>query len=428
MVKSGSFQVSQGSLAGRLGSGLGQGLADQIPKEVDRYRLSQGLKQFEKESANLTPFQQATKLMSIPGIGAEHIYALQPLLQQQKARQAQVDYGKSFSGNQNTKPAAKGQPAQRGIPAEKSITNLETEQALLEPNLPPTPQEINALAGQLIQDFPDKFVNPEQANAEASNLLSAEYNKTQALREQSKINDAAKTDIENEFNKVLGDLGANIPGEEKQKLLNQAYKDVGSSKKTKLQAANDVAKEGLKLAQGVTSLQTINKQWFPNPETARKSVNQLRQGPFKGNSELLYNKLQSEWGLTPGFAKTLSNPPSENKDYSEYLKSIPMQNLGGKEFLKNREAGYPREVKAADQMVKHLKPNDSILAGLVQMQGKGLDANAVMEQIRNLYNSDKISLSESQIKELSQPAISKPSVKDFWYMIMFGYEKLLGEK
>jgi len=45
-----SYSVKPGDIAGRLGLGLGQGLAEQIPKETEHYRLSQGLRQLQEES------------------------------------------------------------------------------------------------------------------------------------------------------------------------------------------------------------------------------------------------------------------------------------------------------------------------------------------------------------------------------------------
>ncbi len=88
MVKSGSFTVGQGSLAGRLGSGLGKGLAEQLPKEFERERLKTGLEQFAKESSNMSPLEQATKLFGIPGITPQMVQVLPELLKQQQLGQS----------------------------------------------------------------------------------------------------------------------------------------------------------------------------------------------------------------------------------------------------------------------------------------------------------------------------------------------------
>ena len=32
-----AIEINQGNLFGRIGTGIGKGLADQVPKEIDRY-------------------------------------------------------------------------------------------------------------------------------------------------------------------------------------------------------------------------------------------------------------------------------------------------------------------------------------------------------------------------------------------------------
>ena len=82
-----------GNAFGRIGKGIGQGLSEQLPKELERGRLSQGLKELEKEK-DLTPYQQASKLYTLPG-GAEAAQSLLPLLQLQKANETSLARGKS---------------------------------------------------------------------------------------------------------------------------------------------------------------------------------------------------------------------------------------------------------------------------------------------------------------------------------------------
>ena len=63
-----SYQVKPGSLAGRLGSGIGKGLAEQLPQEMERGRLAQGLQQFSKKYPQSPLIQQYANLLSIPGV------------------------------------------------------------------------------------------------------------------------------------------------------------------------------------------------------------------------------------------------------------------------------------------------------------------------------------------------------------------------
>jgi len=63
-----SQKIKQANIFGRLGTGIGQGIAEQAPKEAERYRMQQGLQQLEKESANLSPTQQYTRALGVPGL------------------------------------------------------------------------------------------------------------------------------------------------------------------------------------------------------------------------------------------------------------------------------------------------------------------------------------------------------------------------
>ena len=60
-------KIKQANIFGRLGSALGQGLAESIPKEANRMRLSQGLMDLSKEK-DLEPLQFMSKFYGIPEV------------------------------------------------------------------------------------------------------------------------------------------------------------------------------------------------------------------------------------------------------------------------------------------------------------------------------------------------------------------------
>src|SRR5258708_9288631 len=71
-----------GNIAGRIGKGFGQtlaqGLTEQIPKEAERYRLAQGLRQMQ-ENPQATPLDRLIQLYGLPG-GKEAAPQLEPYL------------------------------------------------------------------------------------------------------------------------------------------------------------------------------------------------------------------------------------------------------------------------------------------------------------------------------------------------------------
>ncbi len=96
MVISGKYTVKQPNIFGRIGSGIGKGLAEQLPKEIERGRLAEGLQQFEKDAGNLSPLQQAARLFAIPGLTPQMAQALPELSRQQQIRDA---YSKTKPSN-----------------------------------------------------------------------------------------------------------------------------------------------------------------------------------------------------------------------------------------------------------------------------------------------------------------------------------------
>ena len=295
MVKVGHYSVKQPSIFGRIGQNLGQNLAEQLPKEIERGRLAAGINQFQKNASNMNPLEAATDLIS-KGVSPEYIYALQPLLQQMRSRQEGSARGRDISagkkslgiseepeGINTTEDLSKGARLQEPIrfknvenPSESvenpGITDLESEQALLKPNLPPTRDQILAGAAELEKNYPGLYPNYDQYIADVQQKLQSEYEQREALRGQSKINDQVKSEIDSEMNKVLGELSANIPGEYLQMLRNKAYEDVSSGERTKLGAANHYGKEALKLSKGLTLIDEIGQNWFPSAKGDRKST------------------------------------------------------------------------------------------------------------------------------------------------------------
>src|SRR6478752_4229054 len=97
--------IKQGDIFGRVGTGFAKGLAEQVPKEIERNRLSSGLKAFEQEHQNLNPMQQLARLSAIPGITPQTIQSFSDLARTNNLANAyrNVSYGR---GNQGQTPEA----------------------------------------------------------------------------------------------------------------------------------------------------------------------------------------------------------------------------------------------------------------------------------------------------------------------------------
>lgn len=92
--------IKQGSIFGRIGTGIGKGLAAQLPEEIQRGRLSHGLKNFEQEHQNLNPMQQLARLSAIPGVTPQMIQSFAELAR----------YNRQGNAFKNSAGGAPGQP------------------------------------------------------------------------------------------------------------------------------------------------------------------------------------------------------------------------------------------------------------------------------------------------------------------------------
>lgn len=135
-----SVSIPQPSIFGRVGTGFGQGLAEQIPKEIERYRLQSGLEQLANETQGMTPFQRFAKLSGIPGITPQAIQSGAELLRQEAIRN-------SFRNQPGQGGGPSASPQQTGIP------NQPTEQ----PGLPNQPGNISKTVIQGGDNIPGNF-------------------------------------------------------------------------------------------------------------------------------------------------------------------------------------------------------------------------------------------------------------------------------
>ena len=122
------------------GNNFGQGFGDQIPKEADRYRLSQGLQNI-KNNPNMSNTDRLMALYTTPGVTNEMVQTLAPLLNQEA-----VKNNRQNRGGQQTSPR---QPQNGGAPSSIQNPNqMKPSQGQVQPNViqgQPTPQDqINA--------------------------------------------------------------------------------------------------------------------------------------------------------------------------------------------------------------------------------------------------------------------------------------------
>lgn len=151
--------IKQGNIFGRIGTGIGKGLAQQLPEEINRGRLSAGLKAFEGEHQNLNPMQQLARLAAIPGITPQMIQSFSEL--------ARINNQKNAYGNRAGQPGPGGRPqVEGGMRSSPDLTEVKQANLLdqaanagmpmqqeFNPQANPMPQGgVNAAAAGMVQN------------------------------------------------------------------------------------------------------------------------------------------------------------------------------------------------------------------------------------------------------------------------------------
>lgn len=436
-----------GSPIGRLGKGIGKGLADQIPKEIDRYRLSSGLDKFAKESAGKSPFQQAVDFYKIPGATAEMGYTLFPLLQQEARRNASENIGKGEQPK-SQQPGATNvrvtgiedregniQPYQKGkTPIEqRGLKPLSATQAQLTPIVRKSGEELYAEAAALSRSNPRVFPQPEDA---MPTIQANESTRLANLGEQRSTGDVAdalqrriKGDLENawEKDKTL----AGIPGTVQSRIFDNIENQLADPKNRKNEST--IIKEGRKLGEEIakahTELKSTSKTWFTSPSAIRQTIAEIRK-PFEkaGALEEFADLASANFGWSPQIAASYAEPLNkEQKNFFKKHVEEPQRESLASTFVEsyNPEDIKKKSVMLADDIADFIDEDTNILSLVAEAQRKHLDPNFILERLRVNRDAGLWTPSPKQEGQLRKLIPSLPSIGDFYISLFLDDDSMV---
>lgn len=425
MVKSGSFKVSPGSTLGRIGSGVGKGLAEQLPKEIERERLSQGLKKLG-DQRDLSPFQQFAGLASLPGITPQMIQSGSDLLRQQ----AIIN-----SINQKSAPI----PNQEGFAPVKSndqgivsATTPESTQAALNPYIPPSGQEREILARQLMAAEPQIYPNIESARAAINNQISGDVEQSSAKLQKRALEEDVQNKTENALRNEISTLGAQVPGTLQSKFQQKAVDDVRKGLLSADQAKIKYGEEALKANKDFTNIRSWGNLGLitKKPDDLIGSIKALQNNAKKsGYQKEAAETLMAENGLTPQFAYASMYPVNEIKSLNDELKSIPdinpkIQKLSSGPGLAGLGVGRPNNAnssalteKIAPSLARSMGFEGSPLSISYELEKKGYDPQVWKKYL--IDNQKELNLTSDQIDQLQKPAPSFFGLLNDWWLKAF---------
>lgn len=392
-----SYQVKQGNIFGRIGTGIGKGLSEQVPKEIESNRLSKAFQDLQGK----TPTEQLTRLASIPG-GLEKAAPYIPLLQQGNQREAFLNSARpdqnasvntADSQIQNsTNPSApvpevSTKVNRGGLASTSEITKFKNK-ALQ----PPTQTQIDDLARKYINSGITQDVN------EARNISRTELN--QNLGAQQAALDKVQTDIGQRMALDLqkGGLGnfSDVSGEIQRDLLDQAKYLVSEKGLTPEAAGQEISKIITDLGKVATQTQTtgaLSNLFSSSKEKTNALKTQRKEFEKYGYGELFDDLASSALGITPLQTASILDPlKNENvkKDLEKYKKGFKFDTV-------------KLDEKDFDKLVKDIKPSDNLFSIASVMRDKMIDVSDFLSRISDMADEGKIALTDIQRRQTQKP-------------------------
>ena len=462
--------VQNADIFGRVGSGIGQGLAEQLPKEIERNRLAAGLQSFEQEHGDLNPMQQMARLSAIPGVTPQMIQTFGELAKLNNQRSAMQRRAESYQGQPGGQSTMAASPDLAPVKQAELIDQASRGQQQFPPGLKMSmqgqpinaPQQPDVVPKE--QRAPDralpavawsprqlaesrrKYIDMGFSPEEASHATAEDQRASRETPESYKaVNDAIRARSESaraDFDRHLGQklqktpegVYKDITGEMKSKIERQMDKELTRMKDPTPHEIDALADKystiALDFAKSKNELQTLAgttgplEILKPGTEIYDKLNAYSKIYHDAGQSEELYKTLQ----ISPKGVDSEGNPVGQkgfgaSPQASAYISYKPTQ--GARKVIDSYETqklrSYPKLIESrsiearrmASDLTKNIGSNDSFLAAAFELSKKdtNFDQEAFFDQLREDMDNDEIPLTGRQKREI---AIGKPGIVPYW--------------
>lgn len=438
--------VKNANIFGRLGSGIGQGLAEQVPKEIEHQRLRSGLQSLAQkaDAGNLSPAALLAEAAGTYGITPQAVQSFGELGKQQARGQALIQ-----SQNRQQQPALSPfarpevSPQEQGTPSITKPTHLEKAQ---EGYIPKTQDEIFQNAGQKFNENPALFNNDPQKAIDAA---EKEDFRNQQINEAHQTQHAKLTAIQDSVTTRLRDqskkLGAQVPEEVYTDIEDEAIQSVkpkneGGKGLTEQQAIKEYGKKLHEISQDYQGIETLGG-WGVTGRTAKdtfNSLNALRNSFEKrGDTKNFADTMTAKLGTSPMFSYAVAQPVANNPAANQTLRSLaslkplektvagvgenaPIINLPGGKIFKQvpEEIARDRTLKIMPRLARDMQQEGkkglrpSPLAVAYELQKKGYSPEVFFDYLNK--NREKLGLTGYQERQLEKPINRSEPWNDWW--------------
>lgn len=438
--------IESNDLFGKIGRGLGRGLSEQLPKEIEHRRLSEGLQKLSQQT-DLDPMQFLTKAYSTYGITPQMVQSLGDAARFQNARNAFIGSNKRLDqqkqkntsipdqSNQNFSQSLQQIPFAGTIsqrPNRDMSTSLEKEnvhkeinrpnQKLIndknplrqeaQPIKPMTVEEKNADIRQRLLDNP--YLTKNEARMESDLDEQIRQSGPEAERKADSLLEKIRSDLHSEF---LNQLNTKLETNPKDSSSQGIYKDVTGVEleRTKRlmeaelrknpnsninEVANDFSNRLVAMAEAKNRLKELASRDILDklaPWKQKDNFNKLKefQKTFAeaGNRKEFYNILRSPrekggFEMSPMASSFVSYPISKNfQSYIDKRKNKPLEDS-------DRQAR-----KDASFVLDNLTSNDSpaSIAFALKFKDPNFNQRAYFDEISQ--NRDRL-INDEQTRDL----------------------------
>lgn len=423
------------SLAGRIGKGFGKGLAEQVPHEINRYRLSQGLQNLSREDfSQKSPLEQLAAIYNVPG--------MTPELAAQAQQQIQ---NRQFFGNQPT--GVQAERRQVAAPQNLAQTEAKVLKEDVENEVPSLSEKsanygIPLQATEIEQKARDEYLQNPQRFRSYQEYIDYAQKQDDKRVEKERAFEARQLEADKLFDTALQEVlqkqntFKDLPGDT-QRMLKNRVKGLVDAGKSPAQASQEVLKDVLPLVRArndVAESTGIFTTLRMDPKQVRSRLENARDIYKKTNSLRIFRDDLIAQGMDDAYANYLAYPVKEHKEINNMISSLPKVKPAyfTSPTAEEGKMGKQKKTKSEADLAKEIAPlldsRDSILSIALALKGRGYDGTEFINQLDALEKSKQIELNDRQKDELSKDRRLKPNLSDIHIFSKSGLDPLIEVK
>lgn len=408
-------EIKQGNIFGRIGTGIGKGLAEQLPKTFEQGQLAGGLKRFEEDSNNLTPLQQGARLAAIPGITPQATQTLGNLAQQQAYLNSLKNQYEGPGGQKSGQGGGMPSPDEIAQPRKGELPTLANEKDTAESYkqfIPPTEQQERADAYENFKQNPARYNNNFDNALQERKAITARNQQIQQAHQGQEATAVAKEEkVKEGLQKKVAKVGlGKLPPKAYQNfedriLQSMLSKNDGGDGLTQDQAIQKHTADWQQSTRDFTGLGSLSA-W--SPRDLNRRVDALQKS-FASRDELqpAMDQFIADQGVSPTYAGHKFYPVKgvNPSTLDKFAIQVGTSARGGVSVPKINEGTYA-------QLTKEMGKGNSPLSIAYEIEQRGGDPRGFLDYLDN----HREHLEGWQIDQLGAN-LNTSNLKDDWLRV-----------